>query len=344
MDFLTLCKTSTYYNKLVGEPFTLNGYPLFAKYMFDLCYNLFCMNYRTGIIHGDLHLNNVTVKASLYEDIRNIKDVKNPTVLYLLGTKDIDQYIFPTIAYNTCIIDFSRSIILPEKINQINYSSLPKSYSIINKIKEFQEDQIERLLYLYISYTSDSSHNKDELRIIFRNKFEAVFKLLSVVDIYGFTQKVLTLFSINDKTIVNPHKSCIELVNKINSYSEEFLTKEMNKLISDTSYESCINDMEWPMYTIIKKCFFDFIVSDNTDIGNITEVFNINNELKYSLSKLDTFPSIIKDQTNEKSKDAINYDKIIANNIKYRKEYEKQKESNMKIVNYIAIRQRNKHL
>jgi len=344
MDFVTLCKTSKYYNNLVGEPFTLKGYPLFAKYMFDVCYNLYCMNYRSGIIHGDLHLNNATVKPSLYEGIRNIKDIKNPTVLYVLGKSESEQYIFPTVAYNSCIIDFSRSIILPEKINQLHDESLPKSYSIINKLKEFQDDQIERLLHAYISYTSDSAHNRDELRTIFRNKFEAVFKLLSVVDIFGFTHKLLAFFSIKDSTIATPHKLCLELIKKINSYAEQYLTKEMNQLISDASYEGIINDMEWPIYTIIKKCFFEFMVT-GVEIGNITEVFNINNKLTYSLTTQDKFPTIIKTSKgiiNGKETTLKTNEAYIKRN-KERITYEKQKDDGMKIVNYIATRQREKH-
>lgn len=343
MDFVSLCKTSKYYNNLVGEPFTQKGYPLFAKYMFDVCYNLFCMNHRSGIIHGDLHLNNATIKASLYKNIRNIKDLKNPTVLYVLGKNEEEQYIFPTIAYNSCIIDFSRSIILPDKIDQLFDPSLPKSYAIINKLKEFNDDQVERLIHSYLCYTSDSEHNKDELTIIFRNKFEAVFKLLTVIDIFGFTKKLLHVFTLNDKTIVTPHKMHIELVKKINSYAESYLTTEMNKLISTKSYESVVIDMEWPIYTIIKKCFYEFLASI-VDIGDITEVFNINNKLTFSLSKLEKFPSTIL------SKKGIVYDKKVTTktNEQYmlqneRYKYEKNKEDGMKIVNYIATRQREKH-
>ena len=38
MDVVLLSKSSPYYDKLIGSPFTLEGYPLFTKYMFELCY------------------------------------------------------------------------------------------------------------------------------------------------------------------------------------------------------------------------------------------------------------------------------------------------------------------
>lgn len=344
MDVVTLCKTSDYYNNLVGDPFSLKGFPIFNKYMFDICYNLYCMNYRSGLIHGDLHLNNATIKPMVYKSIRDINYIKDPTVLYILGDSK-EQYIFPTVAYHACLIDFSRSIILPNKIDNFQDKSLPKSYSIITKLKEFQDDQVERLLRLYIHYTTDSAHNKDELRIMFKNKFEAVFKLLSVTDIYGFTQKLLMVFKIRDSTIVTPHKLINELVEKINKSAQHYLTVEMNKLISTPSYEDEIMKMEWPIYTIIKKIFSNNLVV-NQNIGNITDVFNINNKLQYSLTKFSLFPPILthpKSVVNGKIIEHSKTEPYVKNYNNARIKYENDRYNNMKVVNYIASRQREKH-
>lgn len=346
MDVLMLCKTSKYYNTLIGEPFTQKGFPFFNKYMFDICYNLYCMNRLSGILHGDLHLNNVTLNPILYRYMRDINNIKDPMVLYVLGDKE-EQYLLPTVSYNSCIIDFSRSIILPNKIDELRDKSLPKSYSIIGKLKDFQNEQVERLLKIYIHYTSDSAHNKDELRIIFRNKFEAVFKLLSITDIYGFTQKLLMVFKIKDSTIIVPHKSCIELIAKINAYAQYYITTEMNKLISTQSYEETILNMEWPIYTIIKKTFFNNLVS-NTNIGNIVDVFNINNPIKFSLTKISLYPThlivpkrVLDGKVTETTR-ALSEE--IKQKIAERTEYEDNKAKSMKMINYIALRHKEKKL
>jgi len=295
------------------------------------------MNYRAGLLHGDLHLNNATLNHTLY---KKPKEYESSSVLYIVGETLDDQFIFPTMSHNLCLIDFSRSIILPDRIEQYNDISLPKSYSIINKFKEFQEDQIDRLLQLYMHYTSDA-HNIDDLRIIFRNKFEAVFKLLTTTDLYGFTHKLLAVFNINDM-YVKPHSSTISFVKKINSMAYSYITEEMNKLITDPSYEGVVNDMDWPLYTIIKNCFSGFLVDR---IEKITDVFNINNKLTFSLSKFDKFPNNI---TNPK--DIVNGKEVATNNefyvkMKKRREiFEKEKHENLKIVNYIAVRQKDKHV
>ena len=339
LDVITLCKTSKYYNSLIGDPFTVSGYKYFTKYMFDICYNLYCMNSISGVIHGDLHLNNATLNSSLYKSARDINDIKNPTVLYVLGDSETEQFIFSTVIYNTCIIDFSRSIILPEKLEQFRDKSLPKSYSLVTNIKEFHMEQVDRLLNIYINFTSDSAYNIDDLRIMFKNKFEAVFKLMTSADIYGFTQKLLTIFDIGDKTIIVPHKICIDLIKKINKTAEHFITVEMNKLILDNNYEKTILEMEWPIFTIIKSCFYESTILNNKP-GNIIEAFNINNKLTYSLTKLDTFPEII-------TKTIIVDKKVIRDYtglINLRKAYENKKESGMKVINYIANRQKEKHV
>ena len=338
MDVISLSKSSTYYNSLIGQPFTQPGYKYFSKYMFEICYNLYCMNSIGGIIHGDLHLNNATLNPLTYKNNRNVLDVLKPTVLYVLGDEK-EQYAFSTCGYHTCIIDFSRSIILPEKIEQLHDASLPKSYSIIKNLKKYQEYQVESLLNLYIHFTSDI--NRDELRILFKNHFEAVFKLLSATDIFGFTNKLLTVFNLKDKTIVTPYNKCIELLEKINKYAEQYLTVEMNKLIMDKYYEKNILEMDWPILTIIQNCFCDFLV-DNTKIGTIVDVYNINNEIKFSLNKLDNYPHTIL-TPKEIIKDKIIPDKNVKNFIVARKEFETLKNSRMKTVNFIATRQKQKY-
>lgn len=345
MDVVHLCKVSPYYNKLVGYPFSAQGCNIFDKYMFDMCYNLYCMNKRGGIMHGDLHLNNSTIRPTVYRSIRDIENIKNPTVLYALGDEN-EQYLLPTKSYNLCLIDFSRCLVLPDDLDKFHDKSLPKSYNILPNLKEFQEDQVDRLLQLYIHYTTESIYSKDDLYILFKNKFEAVFKLLSVTDIYGFTQKLLTVFKIKNADIITPHKNVVDLIQKINTTAERYITIEMNKLISDPAYETYVNDMEWPIYTIIKQCFSNYLVA-NQDVGNIVEVYNINNKLQYSLNTSSQFPpELINNQSVVNGK-VINDPKLkqdINTHTKSRVAYEQEKMRGMKVVNYIATRQREKHI
>jgi hypothetical protein len=341
MDVLSISKTSTYYNNLIGNPFSQKGFPIFSKYIFEICYNLSVMNQKLGVIHGDLHLNNATLKPMVYKRFKDINDVKNPQVMYALDDKD-EQYIFPTSGYHLCIIDFSRSIIMPEKVHTFHDNALPKSHTTINRMKDFQSDQVNRLVKMYIHYTSDSASKTDELRIIFKNHFEAVFKLLSVIDLYGITQKLEILFTNKSLGGIIPHKLCLELVKKVNKYAEYYLTTEMNKLISDLSYEKTILENEWPITTIIKKCFYANLTK-NIELGKLIDVYYMNHEIKYSLSTYAEFPPSIKEPKYTEDGKDYSY-KFIKKYTDNRKLFEKEKENGMKIINFIATRQKQKHL
>ena len=87
-----------------------------------------------------------------------------------------------------------------------------------------------------------------------------------------------------------------------------------------------------------------FLINDNID-AIIIDAFNINNKIEFSLTKLEKFPDIITDP-----KDIINgkitpiTDKYYINKIKARELYEKEKKSNMSVINYISQRQIEKHI
>lgn len=335
-DVISLSESSPYYNNLIGKPFTESGYKYFAKYMFELCYNLLCINSISGIIHGDLHLNNLTLKALLYKQLKNISDIKNPSVLYVIGDVN-NQYIFQTVGYCLCLIDFSRSIILPEKINQLKNNFLPKSHEIINNIKSFQDEQVNRMLNMYLQYVPDHSLNTDDLFLLFKNKFNASFKLCTTLDLFSVVQKLLNLFK-SSNVKHKPHYECIKLLQNLYNSSQRFFTEEINKLLNYKDYEKVVLEMDWPIKMIIESCFSNFIINNN--IGDIIDIYNINNELTYSINALSQFPPqlLVSEYNKKNNKDPTKFF------IEARKLYEKEKDEGFKTINYIAIRQKEKIL
>jgi hypothetical protein len=63
----------------------------FKKYIFQLCYNIYCFNEKLNIIHGDLHMNNITLNPSFYK--KNVKIPENPKILYIINPES-DIYTF----------------------------------------------------------------------------------------------------------------------------------------------------------------------------------------------------------------------------------------------------------
>ena len=94
------------------------------------------------------------------------------------------------------------------------------------------------------------------------------------------------------------------------------------------------------MYTIIKKCFNNFNVNNNTDIGNILDVYNINNKLTYSLNNIKKYPiTLLNPMCIIDGKEQPLSDKFIKVNLELKNKqilYEKEKLDNITIVNKLA--------
>jgi hypothetical protein len=99
-------------------------------------------------------------------------------------------------------------------------------------------------------------------------------------------------------------------------------------------------NIEWPIYTIIKKIFSHKLLS-NTDISpkKIVDIYNYNNDIKYSLNSINKLPESFLEL--EKNKDN---DKFIKNSIKRRQLYDEQSLQNYKMLLVIKKRQREKNI
>lgn len=341
IDTLTLCRTSEHYNKYLGDPLSNKGINYFIKYMFDTCYNLYCLNVKCGIIHTDMHLSNVTIYNGEYYHIEPISKIDNPQILYSLGNNAEHQFLFPTTGYNACIIDFSRCIIHPDKINMFKDASLPRIYSITENIDKFQDIQIEHLLRIYINEFPTFESKKDELTLIFKKHFNSVFKLFTALDIYTFSQKIMML--LESQEIIKISKNGIALIEQINRIAENFLTIDVSNLLSNPTYYIEIENNPWPMLSIIIQCFSQFNAI-NMPIGKILDIFNFNNELKYSIDIYDMFPPYLKKYTGpietEEAKEFEKNEKDIIDNLH---KFETRKQEKMKMVDFIAKRHLEKY-
>ena len=160
-----------------------------VKLLFEVCYSLNALHTKTGIIHGDLHINNMTI----YERVRNrdVNDLRGnlistavpfsetAVVAYILSNKgNLDTYIFPYDGINPVIIDYSRAIlddsIRDELISEFNGAM----------IETFYRDQATRALFMFSKYlpTFTKKYQKEIKGLIYTN-FHDMFKILSAVDL-----------------------------------------------------------------------------------------------------------------------------------------------------------------
>jgi hypothetical protein len=111
-NHLTLLNNN-YLNPLLGNLFT--NFDLFNKYIFEIIYSLYSLNLK-GIIHGDLHLNNITFSLT-----NKIDD--NSYILYDLNN-NFNSRIFPSYIrymFYTIIISINNQIKLVNNREKIGH-------------------------------------------------------------------------------------------------------------------------------------------------------------------------------------------------------------------------------
>jgi hypothetical protein len=337
-DTVSLIENSKAYDSIIGKPFSENGYSYLAKYVFEICYNLAALNIKLGVIHGDFHLNNATI-GFLYNS-----DKEEYKVAYQIN-KDL-TFIFPNNGYFSCIIDFSRGMIDPEQYESLSDLSLPPNYKLIKDYDKFTANETNNLLTLYLQLFPNKAKQKEELQVLFKNYYPAVFRLLTCIDLYMFSIRVIRLLK---QVEFHVSKKSFDLFDKINKLSENFIATEMNHLLGNPDEKSAmILSDEYPIIQIIKKCFPEFIEGHIFDsIGTITDFYSLENDLKYSLSKYDLFPEALqstkyyaekKDGTGMDKDNIIDIPQMSAKRKAFRYEYEKQKKENLEIVKYMSIK------
>lgn len=259
------------FSKSIGCPLSEKGFPMFSRYIFDICYACFCLNTKIGVIHSDLHLNNAT--------IGKLTDAEDTHIKYIIGDT---EFVLPHVGGYGCLIDFSRGIIDPDFIDLLKDKS--SDVEVVDNFEEFTKTEILRCVKLYICLFPDTKDKEAELIVIFKNHFKEGFKLMTAVDMYMLCSRL--------KIALPEHLTeHIKLVTEITKIAERFITTEMNSLLNNKKYVDTINDMDWPNLYILKRVFANFISVDKHI--DIADAFDYSNEMKYFSDKYSTYPEYL---------------------------------------------------
>jgi hypothetical protein len=335
-DVLVLLTASKTFSRMLGDPLRDAGYDHFAKYMFDICYSLYCANSKLGLIHGDLHLNNATIGAFYTPRPEDTKNAKTWRTIYRLD--DEHQYVFPNNGYYGALIDFSRGIINYEKLEVFRDQSLPATQRVVKDETQFRLMESHALLSLYLQMFPGKLRQREELVVLFKNHFQAVFRLLTCIDLYMFSIRMVRGLA-QIKAPVG--KRATALVQKINRKAEQYVASEMNHLLAETEpYAKIVEERPWPIATIIHECFAEYNGGECLKgPGAISDVYNYENELTDSLAKFDTFPTMFKESKFIDDDGKVHTVTAAERARKeHRGEYERIKEENLAMVHYIASR------
>jgi len=175
-----------------------------ARVLFEYAYGAHCLHSLTGVAHGDLHSNNLTVFEwgrverpdatappradgmrtfySLYED---------PVVLYAAGPAgEADAFLFPADGISGALIDYSRAIVGPAFRPRIE-GDRGAQYAT-----NFYRDQVNRAVRTLHRYAPDYvAAHQDAIKGAAYADFESVFTVLCAVDFIAIGASVAAVLT-----------------------------------------------------------------------------------------------------------------------------------------------------
>lgn len=162
---------------------------LASGFLFGLAYGCHCLHSRAGIVHADLHANNIVVYETGWA-FRGVPSAegKEPTftrvapdnsvVAYVLARGERDTYIFETEGLTGCIIDFSRAILGPGEAEKRLEARHGARY--VTRFRRDQANRILRTLHRYIP--AFVAANQERIKAALLGSPEKSFKILAAVD------------------------------------------------------------------------------------------------------------------------------------------------------------------
>ncbi len=159
----------------------------FARLLFDYVYGAHCLHERLGVVHGDLHANNLTVYKWGAAETENIDAngkisyetrYENPVMMYITGPRgEADSYVFPADGISGCLIDYSRAILGPAFHPRLEAGRGPQFAT------NFYRDQVNRVMRLLHRHAPDYvKAHQDAIKGAAYADFGSVFAALCAVD------------------------------------------------------------------------------------------------------------------------------------------------------------------
>jgi hypothetical protein len=327
-DIFTGLRSSNNYKTPMGMLLTEKGSKHFNGLMFELCYNLYCMHSRVGVIHGDLHLSNLTLNPIFYQSGK--LQLKKPKLAFHLHD---EVYVLDHNFYHLCLIDYSRSILDIDRIDAMEDPSVPRTCPLYENIKHLEEQQFEALLNYLISTKPEYQEQSNYIYNIIKYNYSLMFRILTVLDVYNVSQKLLEL--LDSQSGVAPAST--KLLHRIFTMADKLLVSNMMYILDNNSYTA---NIEWPMRSIISDVFSAYMYTDAVDVEDIVSVYYYGQELKYSLSKMSQFPRLVgslpQASAFREKKTYNTLKKELALKKKIRHSYEEQRASSFKVLNELS--------
>jgi hypothetical protein len=293
------------------------------RHIFELIYSMWCMNTKLHVMHGDLHINNMTLHIS---HIMSPKILEKAHVAYIV---EDEVYRFRHDFAYSCIIDFSRAVYADE-------AAISEAFGA-DYARRYLKTQTYRVLGFMSKYLPRffTKFKKSIMDAAFFDKFPLFFKVATIMDPYCVATNMMSLLLTYKDLDVDPQIP--KLLSTIAHEAETMLVNMLKDIFVGKLKSP--DDIEWPCLTLLRKIFVDDkfgpedIAGANSREEVLADVFNSNNSIKYSLRDRSNLGPLVGYELQKKSGESFDKTYLPRESIPFNPETEKVLTLSQKYVN-----------
>lgn len=260
-----------------------NDYTAFSKVIFDYIWGFHCLSKKMKIIHGDVHMNNITVGI-----LHKIENHHKHSVVYRLSKDTSYKH-----EYNGTfggIIDFSRSIIGDS-------DEITKEFGA-HFANVFMREQYNRIIEILTKHIPEVFTGKElKLENALIHNTDLVIKAMSAIDTYTVCKNISLMLSL-DKIPHDP--KCMKLVKDISEDARESVISNITGVLNKTI--SSVDDLKWfneecmEKYYAGHKCKLIDVSKDQLEKNNeiLHDIFSFELEPIYDNVIYERFPPLLR--------------------------------------------------
>ncbi len=272
-----------------------------AHFVFDLAYAAHCLHAKLGVVHGDLHGNNMTLymwaMAGYWRTAGAAPAVydawyDDPVATYVAGPRgEADTYVFPAAGVSGCIIDFSRALLGPGFRPRLEEGRGPQYAT------HFYRDQVNRVMRTLHRYApSFVAKNEAPLKAAVLANFEAAFPVLCAVDFIAIGRSVAGALLEGKQAVdtqeVRPFTVAdagIALAKQLESAAEEIFMAGLRDLAESAGSRKHMPAAVFPGGPLLARVFADWAFPawaarepQRLKTAQLVDAYNFNNGLRAS--------------------------------------------------------------
>lgn len=300
---------NTIFNKTTTGSFVKKlGEEMFFRenYIFKVIYDLYALNIY-GIIHGDLHLNNITLKYNKHVKQYDLYIVSKDGPMEEIDIsgqkikvpKEKDYYYVRKDIIEPNIIDFSRSIVSEKIINDYSDDEMER-----DTLLSMQRNRINSVLKHMMPNFYEKNANR--IQTLLFDDYKQMFNIAAATDLYRFSKLLMSKYT---STFDVSENETFKKLNFIKNFTEDYINE--------------LDGRENPNYLLIKTFKFD----EPEHI--VTDIYYTHNPILYNMDSYENLPDMCKiiDFDEVHPEDVRDKHKLKDNEfIGYEKEYVRKKE------------------